>query len=603
MDNAASPSTPRIFVAIPSYRDRETQWTVQDLFHHAERPDRVSAGICWQLEPDDMATCFERPYPRPAQVSELRFAARESLGSTWARAQALSLARDEEFVLMIDSHMRFVDGWDSRLIARLASAPGTRAALTAWLPAYTPPHTLQPAPEGQTWLIGARELTPPEDPAVLRLGQVAMARDKVPPLALTPFVVGNFLFARRALFDEVPFDPHIYGQGQEITASARLWTHGWDLWQPRDPLLFHCWKPAEIRRAETDRSDAAATVTRSAARVRHLLGLQASADPAVLVDIERYGHGKVRRLDDLWLASGVDPHRGTIAESAASGRWSQGARRAAPSRPRIFVNIPAYRDAETARTVEDLFAQATHPERVFVGICWQYLVGTDAETFSQAPPRPAQVREVAVPAEFSEGACWARKHAFALWQGEEDVLSIDAHTRFEPGWDELLLSMLAQCPGAKPLLSTYPAPYTLPDERDRNGILKMAFKEFVADVPGTSAKLTYQTYRIAADAMPDRPFPTATIGHGFLFARAELFNEVPIDPHIHIFSDYLSFTTRAWTSGWHFYSPNRPVLFHLSYRRTHPRHWNDLPGRANRLRETTQRRVAHLIGIEATADA
>jgi hypothetical protein len=48
-----------------------------------------------------MATCFERPYPRPSQVSELRFAARDSLGGCWARAQALSLAREEEFVLMI----------------------------------------------------------------------------------------------------------------------------------------------------------------------------------------------------------------------------------------------------------------------------------------------------------------------------------------------------------------------------------------------------------------------------------------------------------------------------------------------------------------------
>jgi hypothetical protein len=63
---AASASAPRIFVGIPSYRDRETQWTVEDLFQRAERPDRVTVGICWQLEPEDMATCFERPYPCPS---------------------------------------------------------------------------------------------------------------------------------------------------------------------------------------------------------------------------------------------------------------------------------------------------------------------------------------------------------------------------------------------------------------------------------------------------------------------------------------------------------------------------------------------------------
>ncbi|MBV9890420.1 MAG: hypothetical protein JO090_05970 [Rhizobacter sp.] len=60
------------------------------------------------------------------------------------------------------------------------------------------------------WLIAARELTSREHPALLRLGPVAANRADVPPLALTPFVVANSLFARRAMFDEVPCDPHTY---------------------------------------------------------------------------------------------------------------------------------------------------------------------------------------------------------------------------------------------------------------------------------------------------------------------------------------------------------------------------------------------------------
>ena len=40
--------------------------------------------------------------------------------------------------------------------------------------------------------------------------------------------------------------------------------------------------------------------------------------------------------------------------------------------PRIFVRIPAYRDPETLPTVERLFERADHPERVSVGVCWQY---------------------------------------------------------------------------------------------------------------------------------------------------------------------------------------------------------------------------------------
>ncbi|MEO8836251.1 MAG: GlcNAc-transferase family protein [Caldimonas sp.] len=601
MDQASVGPLRRIFIGIPSYRDRETQWTVDDLFRRAEHPERLTVGICWQLEPQDEESCFERPYSRPEQVVESRVPAQASLGSSWARAQALALAGDEEYVLMIDAHMRFVDAWDSRLIAALESASGERTALSGWLPAYSPPNVLQPAPPGQTWLIGARELTPAEHPSVLRLGPVAALREQVPPLALTPFVVGNFLFARRAMFDAVPIDPHIYMYGQEIALSARLWTHGYDVWQPRDPLLFHYWKPAEIHRADAYKAHAGERVARSAARVRHLLGLEQSEDPAALLDLDRYGHGKVRRLDDLWRAAGVDPRTRTIDEVAAEGRWNQSPHGAPPTRPRIFVNIPAYRDRETAPTVRDLFLQATHPGRVFVGVCWQYDAREDPPHF-ESTERPAQVRSVDVRAELSEGACWARQQAFSLWRGEEYVLSIDAHSRFEPGWDELLLGMLSQCPSDRPLLTTYPAPYLLPDQRDRDGILKMAFREFLVDAPGTPPKLMYQTLRIAADALPDRPFPTATVGQGFMFAPAEAFHDVPFDPHVYFFGDDLSFAARAWTAGWDFFSPNRPVMFHLWDRSKRPGHWNDQPARAQRLREMTQRRVAHLVGIERTDD-
>jgi hypothetical protein len=40
-------------------------------------------------------------------------------------------------------------------------------------------------------------------------------------------------------------------------------------------------------------------------------------------------------------------------------------------RGRIFVSIPAYRDAECAWTLKDLFLKADHPDRVFAGVAWQ----------------------------------------------------------------------------------------------------------------------------------------------------------------------------------------------------------------------------------------
>eukprot|EP00879_Flechtneria_rotunda_P018527 GHRR01019440.1.p1 GENE.GHRR01019440.1~~GHRR01019440.1.p1 ORF type:complete len:449 (+),score=168.94 GHRR01019440.1:347-1693(+) len=47
--------------------------------------------------------------------------------------------------------------------------------------------------------------------------------------------------------------------------------------------------------------------------------------------------------------------------------------------PRIFVSIAAFRDPECQWTLRDLFVNATHPERVFVGVVWQIDPVADSE--------------------------------------------------------------------------------------------------------------------------------------------------------------------------------------------------------------------------------
>src|SRR5688572_23344935 len=103
-------SLPRIFVAIAAYRDPECQWTVKELFEKAAHPERIVVGICWQADPIDDADCFLVPSPRQEQTKIALFHPSESKGAGWARSTAISLAEDEEYILMIDAHMRFVQG-------------------------------------------------------------------------------------------------------------------------------------------------------------------------------------------------------------------------------------------------------------------------------------------------------------------------------------------------------------------------------------------------------------------------------------------------------------------------------------------------------------
>ena len=136
---------PLIFVAIASYRDTECQWTVKDLFEKATYPDRIFVGICWQFVPGEDDDCFQVT-TRPEQCRVLEFHARDSQGACWARHQGQTLWRGEDYVLQIDSHMRFVPGWDERLLEMLAACPSDRAVLSTYPPAYVPPTIWRPNP-------------------------------------------------------------------------------------------------------------------------------------------------------------------------------------------------------------------------------------------------------------------------------------------------------------------------------------------------------------------------------------------------------------------------------------------------------------------------
>jgi len=106
-----SESMKSIFVAIASYRDPECPWTVRNLFQNAHHPERVFVGICWQfISPDDDEFFAMATYPQ--QVRCVGYDARQSLGPCWAKSEAQKLWRGEDFLLIIDSHMRFALGWD-----------------------------------------------------------------------------------------------------------------------------------------------------------------------------------------------------------------------------------------------------------------------------------------------------------------------------------------------------------------------------------------------------------------------------------------------------------------------------------------------------------
>lgn len=602
----AKASLPRIFVSIASYRDPDCQHTVKDMFEKAAHPERIFAGICWQYVKGEDDFCFEVPYPRPEQVRVHEMNAYEAKGVCYARGLIQKLWKGEEFVLQIDSHMRFEPGWDDMLIDMWQQCGGKKAVLTCYPPGFTPPDTFK-----REWVFGmaAREF---DAKGVLLMHGKPSYPVQNPPKEPIPgaFAGGCMLFMPASTIKDVPYDPHLYFFGEEISVAVRLWTHGYDFFHPNRLVIFHDWDRTKRKTHFEDHRDWPKRDERSFARLRHLLGMEPCDDPNITKDLHIYGLGKARTLEEYQTYSGVNFQHRTINAQALSGKYERynpaevkaTLKKKQEKQPRIFVNIASYRDPECQWTVKDLFEKAAHPERVFVGICWQFDEKEDKHCF-EVVTRPDQVRVFPTDWREAEGVCWARYMTQQLWDGEEYTLMIDSHMRFVQGWDELMLDELAACDSDKPVLSCSPAVYTPPNNlsAQTNPTIRRV-RPFMND-----GNLRCQGEML--DRAPEKPLPGMFMVANFVFSRSEIIQEVPYDPYLYFDQEEITYAVRLYTHGWDLFSARRQMLYHYyntGKESVRPLHWNDLRkednARIRHLQERGLKRFNHLTGYEPSTD-
>ncbi len=315
-----SAAAPRIFVNIASYRDPECQWTVKDLFDRALHPELVTVGICWQFDHELDKHCFEI-VTRPDQVRIFPVDWRESEGVCWARRQSQLLWDGEEYALQIDSHMRFVPGWDAQMINELAACDAEKSVLSCSPASYTPPNNLQQP----VWPTVRRVKPFTPDGNIRGQGE---ALERIPEQPLNgAFIAGGFVFARSNIIEEVPYDPYLYFDQEEICYAMRLYTHGWDIFSSRTQFLYHYYNTGEQSARplhwqdlrQNDRRKVDFLRDRGLRRFNHLSGYRASDDLAVTSELKTYGLGIARTLQQYEEYCGIDFTRKIASEKALRG--------------------------------------------------------------------------------------------------------------------------------------------------------------------------------------------------------------------------------------------------------------------------------------------
>lgn len=273
----------QIFVQIASYRDVELPATIESALASAEHPDRLTFGICWQYDEQtylDLDPYMEDPRFR---ITPTHYSA--SRGCCWARNQTNRLYEGEPYTLQIDAHTRFRKNWDSQYITMLDALDGDKPLLSTY-PApfeYVDGREIRLNDRGMQRLFLSRicrELS--------TVFGTELVQDRSHPAA-SQFLGAGQIFTVGKFCTEVEYDPDLYFGGEEISLSARAYTHGYDFYCPNEDLVWHLYKHS-MRQHGADHQQT--QQSGALARLRALF----SGDHASL---GKYGLGDVRSLAEF----------------------------------------------------------------------------------------------------------------------------------------------------------------------------------------------------------------------------------------------------------------------------------------------------------------
>ena len=221
-----------IYISVASYRDPECQPTVEDMFLRAEHPERLRIAVIDQrakgdvVEPCDKPTkpCDEDPEQALCKyahlIDALQIDAPLSVGPVFARHLANRMYRGEYFAMQVDSHVRFVQHWDTDIISQWRSAKNEMAVLSVYLSDITNSITTD----------GQYRNNHPNRPIMCKTDYEGNGKMKhlrhgqqpegIPGIhgepTLHPFWAAGFSFARGHFVVQVPYD-----QYQPMVSSCR----------------------------------------------------------------------------------------------------------------------------------------------------------------------------------------------------------------------------------------------------------------------------------------------------------------------------------------------------------------------------------------------
>lgn len=294
-----------IFVQIASYRDPELIPTIKDMLSKATNPNNLRFGICWQYDETEPIEIFDND----ARFKIAKYHYTDSQGLGWARAITNSLYTGEQYTLQIDSHHRFVQGWDEIVLEdfKQALAATDKPIITTYCAPF------DPTQDKSTWnpvpcLMSQYEFS--SDKLLMSMPWYLQDYKKRNKIIHARTISGHFYFTWGKFIKDVPYDPDIYfgGYTEETTLSLRAFTHGYDFYSPYRTVMWHEYTRNYRSKHWEDHGQVSKTKKTSGERdvfarqkTRQLFGNEDNG-----IDMGIYGLGTERTLTDYEIYGGFD---------------------------------------------------------------------------------------------------------------------------------------------------------------------------------------------------------------------------------------------------------------------------------------------------------
>lgn len=219
-----------IFVQIASYCDPELIHTIRDCIKNADNPQNLKFCIGWQKTEEDDSM---KEYYNDPRFIILSVPYKETKGCCWMRHKIQEFYNGEKYTLQLDSHHRFIKGWDTILVEMFESLQQKypKPLITAYLPSYDPENDPMGRGNVPCKIIYDKTL----DGQILCIPASTEGSEPIP----AQFYSAHFAFTLGIFCLEVQHDPKLYFTGEEMNITIRSFTHGYDMFHPHIVIAWH----------------------------------------------------------------------------------------------------------------------------------------------------------------------------------------------------------------------------------------------------------------------------------------------------------------------------------------------------------------------------